>query len=49
MRQHDGYDEYAVLYRTNAQSRILEESLTYTSFRIVYDTLECFVIVGVDR
>ena len=23
----DGYDEYAVLYRTNAQSRILEESL----------------------
>ncbi len=27
MRQHDGYDEYAVLYRTNAQSRILEESL----------------------
>lgn len=25
--QHDSYDEYAVLYRTNAQSRILEESL----------------------
>ncbi len=27
MRNHDSYDEYAVLYRTNAQSRILEESL----------------------
>lgn len=25
--QPEGYDEYAVLYRTNAQSRILEESL----------------------
>lgn len=24
---HDNYDEYAVLYRTNAQSRVLEESL----------------------
>ena len=24
---HDSYDEYAVLYRTNAQSRVLEESL----------------------
>ena len=24
---HDSYDEFAVLYRTNAQSRILEESL----------------------
>ena len=24
---HDSYDEYAILYRTNAQSRILEESL----------------------
>ncbi len=24
---HDGYDEYAILYRTNAQSRVLEESL----------------------
>lgn len=24
---HDSYDDYAVLYRTNAQSRILEESL----------------------
>ena len=27
MLQHDSYDEYAILYRTNAQSRILEESL----------------------
>ena len=27
MRQQDSYDEYAILYRTNAQSRILEESL----------------------
>lgn len=27
MRNHDSYDEYAILYRTNAQSRILEESL----------------------
>lgn len=24
---HDAYDEYAILYRTNAQSRVLEESL----------------------
>lgn len=27
MNTHDSYDEFAVLYRTNAQSRILEESL----------------------
>lgn len=27
LTHHDSYDEYAVLYRTNAQSRILEESL----------------------
>lgn len=27
MRSHDSYDEFAILYRTNAQSRILEESL----------------------
>lgn len=27
MTQHDSYEEYAILYRTNAQSRILEESL----------------------
>ncbi len=27
MKQHDSYEEYAILYRTNAQSRILEESL----------------------
>ena len=27
MQYHDNYDEFAILYRTNAQSRILEESL----------------------
>ena len=27
MYTHDSYDEFAILYRTNAQSRILEESL----------------------
>lgn len=27
METHDSYEEFAVLYRTNAQSRILEESL----------------------
>ncbi|MDE6793173.1 MAG: UvrD-helicase domain-containing protein, partial [Muribaculaceae bacterium] len=27
LKFHDSFDEYAVLYRTNAQSRILEESL----------------------
>lgn len=27
MKEHDSYDEYAVLYRTNAQSRVLEEAL----------------------
>lgn len=27
MTCHDSYDQYAVLYRTNAQSRLLEESL----------------------
>ena len=27
LTQHDSYDEYAILYRTNAQSRVLEESL----------------------
>lgn len=27
MVNHDNYDDYAILYRTNAQSRILEESL----------------------
>lgn len=27
LSQHDSYDDYAILYRTNAQSRILEESL----------------------
>lgn len=27
MRQQDSYNEYAILYRTNAQSRTLEESL----------------------
>jgi len=27
MRNHSGYDSYAILYRTNAQSRALEEAL----------------------
>ncbi len=27
MRTHDSYEEFAILYRTNAQSRVLEESL----------------------
>lgn len=27
MTLHDSYDDYAILYRTNAQSRVLEESL----------------------
>lgn len=27
MRQADSYDEFAILYRTNAQSRVLEEAL----------------------
>lgn len=27
MQSHDSYDDFAILYRTNAQSRILEESL----------------------
>lgn len=27
LTHHDSYDEYAILYRTNAQSRILEDSL----------------------
>ncbi len=27
MKSHDSYEEFAVLYRTNAQSRVLEESL----------------------
>lgn len=27
MRSHDSYNEFAILYRTNAQSRVLEESL----------------------
>lgn len=26
-QQHDSFEEYAILYRTNAQSRVLEESL----------------------
>ncbi len=26
-RQHDSFEDYAILYRTNAQSRVLEESL----------------------
>ncbi len=27
MKEHDSFDEYAILYRTNAQSRVLEEAL----------------------
>ncbi|MDE7401984.1 MAG: UvrD-helicase domain-containing protein [Muribaculaceae bacterium] len=27
LSEHDSYDDYAVLYRTNAQSRVLEEAL----------------------
>lgn len=27
MTEHDSYEDYAVLYRTNAQSRVLEEAL----------------------
>lgn len=27
MRNHDSYEDFAILYRTNAQSRVLEESL----------------------
>ena len=27
LTHHDSYDEYAILYRTNAQSRVLEEAL----------------------
>ena len=27
MKSHDSYEEFAILYRTNAQSRVLEESL----------------------
>lgn len=27
MRTHDSYEDFAILYRTNAQSRVLEESL----------------------
>jgi Superfamily I DNA and RNA helicases len=27
LTEHDSYDNYAILYRTNAQSRVLEESL----------------------
>ena len=27
MRSHDSYEDFAILYRTNAQSRVLEESL----------------------
>lgn len=27
LSRHDGFDDYAILYRTNAQSRVLEEAL----------------------
>jgi len=40
LTEHDSYDEYAVLYRTNAQSRVLEEALRKRniSYRIVGGT-----------
>lgn len=40
LTEHDSYDDYAVLYRTNAQSRVLEEALRKRnmSYRIVGGT-----------
>lgn len=40
LSEHDTYDDYAVLYRTNAQSRVLEEALRKRniSYRIVGGT-----------
>ena len=40
MSEHDSYDDYAVLYRTNAQSRVIEEALRKRniSYRIVGGT-----------
>lgn len=40
LKEHDSYDDYAILYRTNAQSRVLEEALRKRniSYRIVGGT-----------
>lgn len=40
LKEHDTYDEYAILYRTNAQSRVLEEALRKRNigYRIVGGT-----------
>lgn len=40
LTEHDSYDDYAILYRTNAQSRVLEEALRKRniSYRIVGGT-----------
>jgi DNA helicase-2/ATP-dependent DNA helicase PcrA len=40
LSEHDSYDDYAILYRTNAQSRVLEESLRKRniSYRLVGGT-----------
>ena len=40
LTEHDSYDDYAVLYRTNAQSRVIEEALRKRnmSYRIVGGT-----------
>lgn len=40
LSQHDSYEDYAILYRTNAQSRVLEEALRKRnmSYRIVGGT-----------
>lgn len=40
LTEHDSYEDYAVLYRTNAQSRVLEESLRKRNiaYRIVGGT-----------
>lgn len=40
LSEHDSYDDYAILYRTNAQSRVLEESLRKRNiaYRIVGGT-----------
>lgn len=39
-KEHDSYDDYAILYRTNAQSRVLEEALRKRNigYRIVGGT-----------
>lgn len=40
LKEHDSYDDYAILYRTNAQSRVLEEALRKRNipYRIVGGT-----------